>query len=142
MQTHEGVIITAGMRRTMDRLKAYIELWASGYENVKTKAEVSAGTGVHWRTLNTACSHLCAEGFPIGTDDNGWWLMMKKSEMLDMERREHARAMSILANLRNRREAFYSYHRIDAPVGQIAQQNELTLPPCEFTPPQLPWMRG
>jgi len=95
-----------------DALRAYLETQAYGRERAKKKKDVVDALGRGWRYLCQVARALNRDGIPVGTCDDGWFLVAHQEELLEINRREYSRGMKVLDMLAERRKAFYTYHKI------------------------------
>lgn len=79
-----------------------------GRRNVKVKTWFTERVKACWRTLCDAVRDL-NETIPVGTCKDGWFLIEHLDELIEVEARERARAMSILAMIPKRRKAFFTF---------------------------------
>ena len=103
------------------RVRSYLEREAYGRANVKTRGQVSAATGYHWRLLWLIVRALITDGFPIGPCGDGWFVIANRAEFCEVNLREYSRAMSVLEAYGERQRAFYSYHKIRTEHVDLAQ---------------------
>ncbi len=79
-----------------------------GRARVKVKPWFTERVKACWRTLCDAVRDI-NETIPVGTCKEGWFVIEHVDELIEVEARERARAMSILAMIPVRRKAFYTF---------------------------------
>jgi hypothetical protein len=107
-------------------LRPWLLEHAQGRHHAQLKKDIVAGTGYAWRTLCYAKRRLLKyEALPVGTCDDGWFIVTEKDELLEVNAREHSRAMSVLDSMADLRQAFFTYHGIRTQDDEIPKQSEL-----------------